>query len=116
MNTEHEHPVTPPLPPEIPTVPTAPLWTSILVPPLVTVMCSLVFGFYIDRLANEPFFLYIPLLSATLILGFLFQFSFTVGRRYRGKSLGFLVFSYIFGQIIVCLTLWFGCCLLIAES
>ena len=35
-------------------------------------------------------------------------FSLVVGKRYRGTSQAFLVISYLLGQIIVCLSLWFG--------
>ncbi len=101
------------MPPEIPTVPAAPLWTSLLVPPLVTVMSGLLIGFISERQVKESLFLFMPLLVAALIIGFSFLYSSSVGRRYRGTSLVLLVFAFFFGQIIVCLALWFGSCLLV---
>jgi hypothetical protein len=104
------------LPPEVPNVSAAPLWTSLLVPPLATATSGLLIGFIGDHKIQESFYLSIPLLSAAFILGFLFQFSFTVGRRYQGASFAFLVFAYIFGQIIICLTLWIGSCFYILVN
>ncbi|MES2658715.1 MAG: hypothetical protein V4689_08855 [Verrucomicrobiota bacterium] len=48
-----------------------------------------------------------------LIPGLSFHFHDAMKRRYRGRSLGFLVFSYILGQIIVCVVLSVGSCGLI---
>jgi vacuolar-type H+-ATPase subunit I/STV1 len=110
MNTEHERPVV--RPPTLPVVPAGKLWTSLLVPPLAVVLCGLLIGFIGDRSAKESMVLSIPLLAGALILGMSFVFSSAVGQRYRGNSFVFLIFSYIFGQIILGIALWFGSCLI----
>jgi hypothetical protein len=111
MNTEHSQP--PPLPPDNPTVPAAPLWTSLLVPPLVMAAGGLLIGLSSERQIKESLFLFMPLLVVALIFGLSFVFSPALGRRYRGTSLVLLVFAYVIGQVIICLALWFGSCLLV---
>ncbi|MGL5018850.1 MAG: hypothetical protein ACRDBP_12000 [Luteolibacter sp.] len=50
-----------------------------------------------------------------VILMFTIRFHEIVSRRYRGRSLVFLTFAYFFGQIIICLSLWLGSCLLFVK-
>ena len=111
MNANHEHQEN--TPPPLPVVPARALWTSILVPPLATVLCGLLIGVIGDRSAKESLFLAIPLLAAGLILGCSFRFYSAVAKRYRGTSLAFLVCTYILGQIILGIALWFGSCLIV---
>lgn len=56
--------------------------------------------------------LLIPPVMFFAILALSFQFCAITKPRYRGRSLAFLVSAYFFGQIIVCLALWVGSCVL----
>ncbi len=122
MNTDHEIPHTPPsLPPPIAAIPSGPLWVSLLVPPLVTVGCNVFIA--LSKFANhstsnslvEQLLLVVPLVAAAFIVALSFLFYRAVHKRYRGRSLAFLVCAYLLGQVIVCLALWFGSCLLVLS-
>jgi hypothetical protein len=105
---------------EVPEVPTPPpeipkgkLWTALLLPPVI--MC---FGSLIAREAasrssgyGEEFLVMLPVgLVAILATSVLFVRAWRV--RYHGRSLVLTTLGYILGQIILCLAVWFGCCLI----
>ncbi|MGL4401808.1 MAG: hypothetical protein ACRCXD_18255, partial [Luteolibacter sp.] len=60
-------------------------------------------------------YLWVPLIVFFVILGFLPVFHRAMKTRYRGRSLVFLNLAYFFGQIIVCLSLWLGSCLMFVQ-
>lgn len=102
----------PDTPPPLPAIPRGPLWIALSVPPIVTLLGNFVTGFYHGSDDYGLPFLWVPLVVFFVILGLSCRFYDAVGRRYRGRSLVFLRLAYFLGQIIVCLALWFGSCVL----
>jgi hypothetical protein len=99
--------------PEIPMpIPGRPLWAALAIPPLATVVANLLLGYAFGGDAVSAILIAVPLGIVFLIIIFLLLFLDAVGRRYHGRSLTFLGFSYFLGQIIVCVAFWFGSCLL----
>ena len=92
------------------------LWITLGIPPALTLLVT--FFIPLFRLpANDMVGLLIMTMLMILlgiIPGLSFHFHDAIKIRYRGPSLNFLVFSYIFGQIIVCAVLAVGSCVLIS--
>lgn len=103
----------PETPPPLPTIPRGALWTSLMVPPLVTLVANAMIGLFSKIGGNAVFSLCVPPVVFFVILGLLFQFHKAVSQRYQGRSRVFLDLGYFFGQIIVCIALWFGTCALL---
>ena len=108
----------PDVPQPLPAIPRRPLWLTLAIPPLVTLLtyliipsCGLNARDAAGILALVPLFV-----SFGLIPGLAFHFHDAVRHRYRGASLGFLVFSYIFCQIIACVVLSIGSWLLVSAQ
>jgi hypothetical protein len=104
---------------EIPAVPTPPpeiprgkLWRALLAPSVVTVIGTLIASAAArsNRSYGEELLLMLPI-GLVLILLAAIPFSKALGVRYRGRSLVLTTIGFILGQIILCLGLWFGCCL-----
>ena len=98
-----------------PSIPKGWLWTTLAAPPLVTLVGNAIAGFYLNSSGDEETFFGVMLAVFFVILGNVPFFNDVVARRYRGRSLAFLNFSYFFGQIIVCLSLWLGSVLLLFK-
>lgn len=105
----------PVIPQPLPTIPRAPLWITFSLPPIATLLGNLVASFYRTRDDYGTSFLWVPLVVLLLIIVCVPFFSRIVGNRYRGRSLVFLNCAYLLGQIIVCLSLWVGTCLLVVN-
>ena len=100
--------LTPEIPRPIPEIPKRALWMTSVVPPVMTAVFA---GLLIAVLGKEGGAMAGAMLSVFLLVGLFVwttAFSLVVGKRYRGTSQAFLVVSYLLGQIIVCLSLWFG--------
>ncbi|MGL5018851.1 MAG: hypothetical protein ACRDBP_12005 [Luteolibacter sp.] len=91
-----------------PSIPKGWLLTTLAVPPLVTLFGNTIASFYFKSNGDEKTFLGVMLAVFFVILGNLPFFNDAVAKRYRGRSLAFLNFSYFFGQVIICLSLWLG--------
>ncbi|MEO5914738.1 MAG: hypothetical protein ABIS50_10925 [Luteolibacter sp.] len=107
--------------PEIPQPPSAiprwPLWLTLGIPPLMTLLANFMVPFCgiapddaAGFLALSPLFMVFG-----VIPGLGFHFHDAVRHRYRGWSLGFLVSAYFIGEIIVCLVLSVGSCFLVSS-
>jgi hypothetical protein len=105
----------PQVPEPQPSIPRGWLWTTLAAPPLVTLLGNTIVGFYRHSSGHGDAFLWVPLAVFFVILGNYPFFKDAVAKRYRGRSLVFLNFAYFFGQIIICLSLWLGFCLLIGK-
>ena len=105
----------PDIPQPLPTIPRATLWILFSLPPMATLLGNLVASFYQTPGDYGTSFLPVPLVVLILIIVCLPFFSRIVGNRYRGRSLVFLNCAYLLGQIIVCLSLWVGTCLLVVS-
>lgn len=99
-----------PVPESVPEVPSGIMWTALAAPPLAAVLGSLL----ATRPSQPDIIILVPLMVIPLIIGFSFAFYAAVSRRYRGRSLVFLMLAYLLGQPIICLVLWFGSCVLLA--
>lgn len=102
----------PEIPSPPPEVPKGKLWVSLLMPPAVTVLLTFFTGITIDLRNYGIEFLYIlPFCLVAIVFG---QFAFTSAwrTRYRGRTLVLTSIGYFLGQIVLCLGLWFGCCLI----
>ncbi len=103
----NEHPPTPQSEPKIPR---GPLWTALLIPPLVTAAVNLSLGLALGSDAGMVSIVLVPVLALALIAGFTVSFLSAVGQRFKGPSLVFLGLSYFIGQFLICLALWLGSC------
>ena len=81
----------------------------------MTLLGNVIASFSKDSSAYGESFLLVPLVVFFVILGNFPFFKNAVGKRYQGRSLVFLNLAYFFGQIIVCLSLWVGSCLLFVN-
>lgn len=88
------------------------MWIAFSVPPVATLPGNLIASFY--RTPNDygTSFLWVPIVVFFIIIACLPLFHRAIGSRYRGRSLVFLNCGYFLGQIIVCLSLWLGSCML----
>lgn len=102
--------------PEVPTpppeIPKGKLWTALLLPPVIMCIGSLLIALGRRQSSyGEEFLVMLPLgLAAILVTSVLFVRVWRV--RYHGRSLVLTTLGYILGQIILCLAVWFGCCLI----
>jgi hypothetical protein len=103
----------PELPQPVPEIPRGPLWRALAIPPIVTVSTMLIIALLNTNHAGEIFLLLVPPPILWMILTFAIVFNRAVSQRYRGNSLIFLNVAYIFGEGLVCLSLWYGCCVLL---
>lgn len=111
MNPDPELPR--PLP--TPEIPKTRLWIALSIPPVAILIGNLIVSF--DQ-SPDPYgasYLGVPIVVFFIILGLLPVFHQAMKNRYCGRSLVFLDFAYFFGQIILCLSLWVGSCLLIGR-
>ena len=109
MNEKPEIPVPPPR------MQQGKLWTSLAVPPVATFIATCLTGLNWNRNDYGFSFLWVPLLSLALTYGFLFPFDSALRPRYQGRSSVLLGWFYFIGQIVICLAVWFGSCVLFVN-
>jgi hypothetical protein len=102
--------------PEVPTpppeIPKGKLWAALLLPPTITCIGTLIAREAARRSHSygEEILIMLPVgLVAILTTSVLFVRVW--GVRYHGRSLVLTTIGYIIGQIVLCLAVWFGCCL-----
>lgn len=101
-----------PIPQPVPEIPRGRLWSCLVIPPVMTLLANGIIAI-LGRNGGPAFAsLGIPVVMFFVIIGLTQHFHDTINKRYQGRSLVFLNFAYFLGQIIVCLTLWFGSCVL----
>lgn len=100
----------PEVPQPVPEIPRIPLWSTLLAPPLMMFLGNMAATF----VASDRFSVSLGLLPLMffVIIGFTVRFNHLVSERYRGRSLVFLNIAFFLGQIIVCIALWFGSCVM----
>lgn len=98
-----------PAPP--PEVPARKLWTSLLIPPVITVIGTIMFSLIFKDSGNygAEILLMLPIGLIAIITCLVF-FILAWRVRYRGRTLVLTAIGYFLGQIILCLCLWYGCC------
>ena len=87
-----------------PEIPRKALWASLLIPPGITLLLSLL-------TEDGNLILAVPLLGIIAILFCQGQFTELMKRRYQGRSVALMGFFFFMGQVIICTCLWFGTCL-----
>ncbi len=102
-----------PLPP--PRIPRGKLWASLAIPPAATFIANCITGLNWSRNDYGASFLWVPLMSLVLIIGFLLSFSSALRPRFQGRSAVLLGFFYFIGQVVICLAVWFGSCFLFTS-
>jgi hypothetical protein len=103
----------PEVPAPLPEIPRGKLWTALLLPPGIMCIGSLIARDVASRSVSygEEFLVMLPVgLVTILVTAVLFVRAW--GVRYSGRSLVLTTLGYILGQIILCLAVWFGCCLI----
>ena len=103
----------PEIPAPLPEVPRGKLWTSLSIPPVATIIGTLIAGSVANRNGYGVellFVLPVGLIAILISMAFFIQ-AWRV--RYHGRSLVLTSIGFLLGQIILCIGLWFGCCLLI---
>ncbi len=101
-----------PIPEPVPEISRRRLWSSLAIPPVMTLLANGMIAIIAKGGGSASASLGIPVVMFFVIIGLTQHFHDTISKRYRGRSLIFLNFSFFLGQIIVCLTLWFGSCAL----
>jgi hypothetical protein len=101
-----------PVPQPVPEIPRGPLWRCLAIPPVLTLLANGLIAIVGRSGDAASISLAVPPVMFFVILGLTRHFHDTISKRYQGRSLVFLNFAYFFGQIIVCLALWFGSCVL----
>lgn len=101
----------PQIPGPEPVVPRDKLWISLSIPPVATVAGN-AGAALISKSSGGQLIFAVPIIITALVLGLSFMFFHAITQRYRGISVAFLYISYLLGQAIICLALWFGSCLL----
>ena len=104
------------LPKSVPEIPRGPLSSTLVIPPAMTFLTNMAIGLSGKGMGDAGLSLFLLPVMFFVVLGFTSRFHHIVGARYRGRSLVFLNFAYFLGQIIVCLALWFGSCVLFFKS
>lgn len=112
MSEAPEEPEVPTPPPE---VPKNKLWATLLIPPVLTVIGTFVAGATYNSNNYGMEFLAVLPVGLLTILCCLITFINAWKVRYRGRSLVLTSIGYVLGQIILCLGLWFGTCLLFVS-
>ena len=103
-----EEPEIPAPPPE---VPAGKLWTSLIIPPALTVIGTLILSFAFEDSRNYGIeILFMLPVSLIAIITCLVFFILAWRVRYRGRTLVLTAIGYFLGQVILCLCLWYGCC------
>lgn len=114
VKMEAEDPLQHPPSPE--RIPAWPLWRCLGIPPLLVLVVNL--SFAIPKMEGNALVsiwsVILPIILLGIIPGLAFHFSDTVRVRYRGTSLTFLVWSYVLGEIIICMSLFVGSCIAIS--
>ncbi len=101
------------IPPPVPTIPRGPLWLTLAIPPGLTLFANMAIGLLAGAgNGNGGLSLSVPPIMFFVIIGLAVRFHGVVRTRYQGRSLTFLSWAYFLGQIIVCLALWIGSCML----
>jgi hypothetical protein len=109
MNEAPEFPAPPP------SIPRGKLWASLMAPPGATFIANCITGLNWSRNDYGVSFLWVPILSLVLTIGYLFSFNSALYPRYQGRSAILLGFFYFIGQIVICLAVWFGSCFLFTS-
>ncbi|OYV07026.1 MAG: hypothetical protein CFE26_03145 [Verrucomicrobiales bacterium VVV1] len=109
MNDEPE------IPAPLPSIARGKLWVSLAIPPAATFIANCITGLNWSRNDYGASFLWVPILSLVLTIGFLFSFNAALRPRYQGRSAILLGFFYFIGQIVICLAVWFGSCFIFAS-
>ena len=102
----------PQVPQPLPEIPRGRLWASLLVPPLLTVASTAVL---VQKTVNDYGIGGLGVLPLGLIavIVCLFPFLRALRVRYQGRSVTLLGWGFFIGQIVICLTVWYGTCLVV---
>ena len=110
MNTDD--PFQPRIPPRISS---RKLWLCLATPPSLILIANLLIPFLgMSEQYFSAWLVTIPIILLGFIPGLAFHFKDAVGVRYRGRSLQFLVWSFILGEMIVCSALSVGSCVAVS--
>lgn len=100
-----------PVPP--PVIPKGKLWGILLLPPIATTVASAIIGgFFATKHSYGSEMLIVLPLGLIIILVGTARFAAMMRERYVGTSVSLTSIGYFLGQIIVCLALWFGACMI----
>ena len=103
-----------PTPQEPPQIPRGKLWTCLLAPPLLSGLLTAILAAATRHEYGQGAVVVLPVGLAAIIIC-LFPFLACLRVRYQGRSVTLLGWGYFLGQIIVCLSIWFGTCLLVLQ-
>lgn len=101
-----DEPVTPPV------LPKGKLWGALLLPPIATAVASGITGSITDKQSYGTEMLVVLPIGLIVILIYTGRFAALMRGRYVGVSVPLTITGYFLGQIIVCLALWFGACMI----
>jgi hypothetical protein len=95
-----------------PSVPRGPLWASLAVPPALTFVFTSITALTIQNVGYGDPFLWIPLVMFFVILICTGVFHQLLKVRYHGRSVVFMDIGYLIGQVVICLAVWIGACVI----
>jgi hypothetical protein len=105
----------PEIPAPLPELPRKKLWTVLAIPPVImtvgTVIMSMIFGS--KNYGAEMLWMLPAGLIAIITCLVFFIRAFRV--RYHGRTLVLTAIGYFLGEVIVCLCLWFGSCVVVLQ-
>ena len=108
----NEAPEIPAPPPEIPR---KSLWTTLAIPPAITTTGTLVMSMIFGSRNYGAEMLWMLPIGLIAIITCLVFFVRVFRIRYRGRTLVLTSIGYFLGQVILCLCLWFGSCMVVLQ-
>ena len=103
----------PPIPQEPPQIPRGKLWACLLVPPVLSGVFTATIAANLSKNSYRIETLFVLPIGLIAIIACLFPYLAAIRVRYRGRSVALLGWGFFLGQIIICLSVWFGTCLLV---
>lgn len=92
------------------------IWTSILLPPILTLATNVIgTACCPSQSGDEMVFLIVaPSVAILAIIAFSIMFLKAVSPRCSGPATGFFYIAYLLGEFGICLALWFASCATLA--
>jgi len=93
-------------------LPRGPLWWLLVLPPLLVLVINLIIGLIGSKKDYGLGFLVALPVGLFILIACQAPFANLLRRRYRGSSLVLVSFGYFIGELVICLAVWFGSCLI----
>jgi len=106
----------PDVPAPLPEIPRNKLWVSLATPPVITVIGTVILSIVFRNSTNYGMEILLMLpVSLVAIITCLVFFILAWRVRYHGRTLVLTSIGYFLGQVILCLSLWYGSCFAVVS-